>query len=109
MEVIEVFKGFAADFELCVADDNWSRLAKWLAEDAIYLNVGGPDPRFEGRDAIINYLREDVMNLDRRFDSRTLEALTKPRVDGSNLNRRWRVTYTLSNALIWWSRVRRGI
>ena len=51
MGIIERFESFAADFETAVEDDNWSRLEKYLAEDATYLNVGGPDPRCAGREA----------------------------------------------------------
>jgi len=96
MGIIDRFESFAADFEAAVQDDDWSRLEKYLAKDATYLNVGGPDPRCEGRDAILAYLKQDVSNTDRRFDSRTLIALTPPTADGNRLSRRWRCTYTLT-------------
>ncbi|NNJ94112.1 MAG: hypothetical protein HKP57_05155 [Halobacteria archaeon] len=35
--IIDTFESFAADFEAAVADDNWSRLEKYLAGDATYL------------------------------------------------------------------------
>jgi len=93
---IEIFESFAAEFEAAVEDDDWSRLEKYLAEDATYLNVGGPDPKCEGHTAILAFLQEDVSNTDRRFDTRTLVALTPPTVDGDRLSRRWRCTYTLA-------------
>jgi len=98
MGVIDIFERFAADFERAVADDDWSRLEKYLADDATYLNVGGPDPVFKGRVAILAYLKEDVSNYDRRFDTRNLAALTPPTADGNRLCRRWRCTYTLAGA-----------
>ena len=98
MGIIDTFESFAAEFEAAVEDDNWSRLEKYLAEDATYLNVGGPDPKCEGRDAIIAFLRVDVANNDRRFDSRTLVALKPPTADGNRLSRQWRCTYTLAGA-----------
>jgi len=98
MGIIEIFERFAADFELAVADDDWSRLEKYLADDATYLNVGGPDPKCQGRDAILAYLKDDVASYDRRFDTRRLAALTPPTVDGNRLWRRWRCTYTLAGA-----------
>ena len=96
MGIIDTFESFAADFEAAVEDDDWSRLGKYLTEDATYLNVGGPDPKCEGRDAILAFLKADVANSDRRFDSRSLLALTPPATEGNRLSRQWRCTYTLA-------------
>ena len=96
MSNIDTFNSFAAAFEAAVEDDNWSRLEKYLAEDATYLNVGGPDSKCEGRDAILAFLRADVSNTDRRFDTRILIALTPAVAEGSRLTREWRCTYTLA-------------
>jgi hypothetical protein len=96
MSIIDRFESFAADFEAAVRDDDWSRLEKYLAKDATYLNVGGPDPKCVGREAILGYLKKDVSNYDRRFDRRTLVALTPPTTEGNRLSRRWRCTYTLA-------------
>ncbi len=98
MNIVDIFERFAADFELTAQDDDWSRLAKYLAEDATYLNVGGPDPKCEGREAILDYLKQDFANNDRRFDSRTVVALTPPTAAGNRLSRQWRCTYTLAGA-----------
>jgi len=96
MNNIDTFKEFAAAFEEAVVDDNWARLKKYLAEDATYLNVGGPDPKCEGREAIIAFLKGDVSNTDRRFDKRILVALTQPITEGNRLLRQWRCTYSLA-------------
>ncbi len=96
MGIIDTFKSFAADFEVTVEDDDWSRLEKYLAEDATYLNVGSPDPKCEGRDAFLAILKTDVSNTDRRFDTRTVIALTPPTAEGNRLSRQWRCTYTLA-------------
>ena len=97
MGIINTFESFAADFEAAVEDDDWSRLGKYLTEDATYLNIGGPDPKCEGRDAILAFLKADVANSDRRFDTRTLIALTPPVAEGNRLSRQWRCTYTLAS------------
>jgi hypothetical protein len=94
--IIDIFERFAADFEVAIEDDDWSRLEQYLAEDATYLNVGGPEPKCEGREAILSFLQADVINTDRRFDSRTVVPLTPPTASGNRLSRRWRCTYTLS-------------
>ena len=98
MKHTDRFERFAADFEAAVADDDWSRLEKHLAEDVTYLNVGGPDPVSQGRDAVIAFLQADVANNDRRFDTRTLVALTPPDIEANRLSRQWRCTYTLAGA-----------
>ena len=98
MGIIERFESFAADFETAVEDDYWSRLEKYLAKDATYLNVDGPDPKCRGRDAIIAFFKADVTNTDRRFDTRTVVPLTPPTTEGNRLTRQWRCTYTLAGA-----------
>ena len=96
MEIIDIFKSFAVDFELAVLDNDFSRLERYLADDATYLNVGGPDPKCVGRAEIIAFLKADVTSTDKRFDRRKLEGLTLPTVDGDRLSRRWRTTYKLA-------------
>lgn len=95
MDIVDVFECFAADFENSVDDDDWLRLEKYFAKDATYLNLGGPDPKCEGRDAILAYFKNDVTNTDRKFDSRTLSARSPPVTDGDRLSRQWRCTYKL--------------
>ena len=95
VNIIEKFEKFAADFGACVQDDDWSRLEKHLANDATYVNVGGPDPQCEGCRAILAFFKRDVETSDRRFDKRTLVALTPPVSDGNRLSRYWQCTYSL--------------
>ena len=95
MDIREIFENFAVDFERTVSDDDWSRLAPYLADDATYINVGFQQEKIRGRQAIFAYLQQDVANFDRRYDSRRLAAITEPVVDGQHLSRRWRSTYTL--------------
>ena len=96
MNIASIFEKFALAFEAVVKDDDWSRLEKYLADDATYLNVGGPDSKCEGRDAIVANLKADVSNFDRKFDNRNLIALTSPVINGNQLTRQWRCTYTLA-------------
>jgi len=96
MNIVDIFESFASDFELTVQDDDWSRLKKYFADDAVYLNVGDPNSKCEGREAILDFLKDDVSNNDRRFDTRQLTALTQPKTTGNHLSRQWRSTYTLA-------------
>jgi hypothetical protein len=61
------------------------------------LNAGGPDRKCEGCEAILAYLKNDVSNNDRLFDSRTLIAITLPVTEGNRLSRRWRCIYVLAD------------
>ena len=96
MNIIERFHSFAEDFERCVDDDSWSRLEKYLANNATYVNVGSPGPKCEGSAAILEYFKKDIAETDRRFDSRNLTAITQPTADGDFLSRRWRAVYELA-------------
>jgi len=42
------------------------------------------------------FLKADVSDTDRRFDTRTLVALTPLVTEGNRLSRKWRCTYTLA-------------
>ena len=97
MDNIDTFNKFAAAFEDAVGDDDWSRLKQYLAEDVTYLNVGGPDPKSEGRAAVIAFLKADVAKTDKRFESRNLMALTPPVTEGERLSRQWCCTYSFSD------------
>ena len=96
MDTKKVFENFAADFERTIVDDDWTRLGKYFADDATYINVGEQKGKLQGPTNIIRYLKENVENTDRKFESRTLIALTEPRVEGNRLNRKWRAVYTLT-------------
>ena len=96
MDIRNIFENFASDFEMAIDDDDWTRLEKYFADDASYINVGAPDPKCIGREAIIAYLKADVADYDRRFDSRSLVALTSPVVEGNRLSRKWRCIYSLT-------------
>jgi len=96
MNIIERFHSFAEDFERCVDDDDWSRLEKYLADTATYENVGSPGPSYEGTAAILEYFKKNVAETDRRFDSRSLTAITRPTADGNFLSRKWRAVYELA-------------
>lgn len=98
MKNIDIFNSFATAFEAAVEDDDWSRLEQYLAKDATYVNVGGPDPKSEGHDSVISFLKEDVASTDKQFNSRTLIALTEPTTEGDRLSRKWRCTYALEGA-----------
>ena len=93
MGIAESYRAYADAFEQSYEDNDWSRLAKYFTEDAVY--EGDPDAK--GRDAVLAKLQGGVDAFDRRMDSRTPDFQT-PTVDGDTLTMSWRVTYTKSGA-----------
>jgi len=93
MSIQDRYQAYAAAFEVSYEDDDWSRIAEFFTEDAVYEG----DPDAIGRDAVLAKLKGGVDAFDRRMDSRTPDFET-PTVDGDTLEMKWRVTYTKAAA-----------
>ncbi len=93
MSIPERYQAYAEAFEESYEDDDWSRLAQYFTEDAVY--EGDPDAR--GRDAVLAKLKSGVDAFDRRMDSRTPD-FQEPSVEGDTLTMKWKVTYTKAGA-----------
>ena len=89
MSILDRYRAYAEAFEESYVDDDWSRVAPFFAEQAVY--EGDPDAR--GRDAVLAKLKNGVDSFDRRMDGRTPDFQT-PSVDGDTLTMKWKVTYT---------------
>ena len=89
MSILDRYRAYADAFEESYVDDDWSRVAPFFAEQAVY--EGDPDGR--GRDAVLAKLKNGVDSFDRRMDSRTPDFQT-PSVTGETLTMKWKVTYT---------------
>ena len=99
MSPLEPFMAYARDFEATYADDDWSRLEKYFADDAVYevKNVSYAC-RLVGPEAIFTGIKKSLDNFDRPMDRRKIDVLAPPRVDGDRLEIDWAVTYTLGDA-----------
>ena len=95
MNPIERFGQYAAAFEECFADNDWSRLEPFFTEDAVYETFADPPfgGRIEGRDAIFSQLKASLDTFDRRFESRDLEILEGPNEQDGAVWIRWRAVY----------------
>ena len=98
MSIAELFQSYAEDFELTFVDDDWSRLEKYFTENAIYETGGAFASKHVGRERALRALKENISGFDRRCDSRTLETIEGPQIDGDTLSRRWRCTFTIHGA-----------
>ncbi|MEZ5570111.1 MAG: nuclear transport factor 2 family protein [Halioglobus sp.] len=100
---LEVMLEYANAFERTYDDDDWSRLAPYFAEDAVYEVRGGPLAcRLDGRHAIFAGMKKSLDGLDRRCDERQIELVDGPQVDptddGGVVTLHWRVCYRYGDA-----------
>ena len=101
MKPIEVFGKYAMAFEEVVRLDDWSVLEPFFTEDAVYETIGsGPFAgRREGRQAVLDHLKQSLDGFDRRFDVREdPEMVLGPEVTDDSVWIRWRVTYRVKGA-----------
>jgi hypothetical protein len=95
MSLIPRFAAYAAAFEKSFESDDWSLLAPFFTEDAVYEVKMGPPigGRFEGRAAILAYFKNVLDRFDRRFASRELALLEGPKEIGDAVWIRGGATY----------------
>jgi len=96
MSVIPHFVNYAAAFEKAYASDDWSLVAPFFTDDAVYeaqlpVPLGG---RFGGRVAILGYFKFVLDNFDRRFASREIALIRGPREEGDSVWLRGSARYT---------------
>ncbi len=100
MGMIDRYVAYATAFEEAYASDDWSKLEPFFTEDAVYEFIA-PTPlggKYEGRAAVLAQFKSSVNGLDRRFDSRAVEALEGPLEKDGGVWMRWAATYTLGGA-----------
>ncbi len=100
---LEVVMAYANAFEETYADDDWSRLAPYFAEDAVYEVVGGPLAcRLQGREAIFAGLKKSLDTLDRRCSDRSIKLTDGPDVEdtpaGGTVSMGWHASYQYRDA-----------
>ena len=96
MKPIDTFKAYFDAFEQTYLDDDWERIAPYFAADVIYATADGT--RLEGRNAVLEYLRNDVESLDRRFDSRAFVGEPDISGDDDEVTMRFTISYRKEGA-----------
>jgi hypothetical protein len=93
--LIQNFLAYAQEFEKTYRDDDWTRLLRFFAEDAVYevQNIAF-GCRVEGALAILGAIRKSVNGFDRRVDDRRIEVLAPPTQEGDEVHVQWAVTYS---------------
>jgi hypothetical protein len=99
-DVLARYLAYAAAFEEAFRSDDWSCVAPYFTEDAVYRVSGGPPigGTWSGRDAVLAHFRDIVNLIDRRLDKRIQSAIAPPRVEGNVLEVQWRGIYGVAGA-----------
>src|SRR5688500_9439147 len=93
------FLEYAQAFEQTFDDDDWTRLERFFAPDAVYEVRNAPFAcRIEGREAIFRGIRLSLEGFDRRLAKRTIEVTEPPVEEGDRLSVGVSVTYTKPGA-----------
>jgi hypothetical protein len=98
MGLADRYREYAQAFEDTYADDDWSRLAAYFTEDAVYDGGEGPDAVARGRGALLARLKSGVDAFDRRFDARKLRFLEEPKQEAGRVHARLELECTKSGA-----------
>ncbi len=89
--VLATFKRYAGAFEEALDDNNWARLAPYFTDRALYLP--GDGKTIVGRDSIIDFLKDSVDGLDRKFDLREFSEPPIYQVAGELVTMRFAIRY----------------
>jgi hypothetical protein len=92
------FMRYARRFERAFVTDDWRRVRRCFADDAVYAMHSGVPPfhgETRGKDAIIGVFRTMLDDVDRRFDRRIPKLTARPRAQRGIVTLRWRVRYVL--------------
>jgi hypothetical protein len=93
------FESYAAAFEQTYADDDWSRLAPYFHEDAVYIVRGVSAPcELHGRDRIFAGMRKSLDGFDRRMDERAIVPSAPLVADGDTVTLEGCVRYRRGDA-----------
>ena len=95
MDIITEFSTYAGEFELTYKDDDWTRLRRFFADDAVYeVKANAFGCRLVGPDAIFRGIKKSLDGFDRKFTGREIALTSGPDVDGDEIRIGWTVTYT---------------
>ena len=94
MSNLSRFMAYAAAFEQTYADDDWTRLEPFFADDAVYTVSGLPLAcELRGRDNILRGMKKSLDGFDRRMDLRQLAPTAPPSASGDTVTLHGLVRY----------------
>src|SRR5262249_26017235 len=94
MDIVQQFMAYAGDFERTLADDDWQRLRRYFADDAVYeVKADAFGCRLTGPTAIFAGIRKSLNGFDRKFSSRDIDVTSGPDVAGDEMRMSWSVPH----------------
>ncbi len=95
MDILPQFMAYATDFERTFADDDWTRLRRYFADDAVYdVKAKSFGCHLVGPAAIFAGMKKSLDGFDRRFAKRDIEVTSGPEVSGAEMRMGWKVVYS---------------
>src|SRR5262245_64440460 len=99
MGPLERFIEYAQDFEKTYDDDDWSRLERYFAPDAVYeVRNTAFACHIEGARAILRGIKRSLDGFDRRLGKRTIDLVEAPVEEGDTVKIIWTATYATPGA-----------
>lgn len=95
MDIMQEFMAYARDFERTLADDDWTRLLRYFADDAVYeVAAESFGCRLTGPAAIFAGIKKSLDGFDRKFTKRDIEVTSGPEISGDEMRMGWKVAYS---------------
>ena len=95
MDIMQEFMAYAGDFERTLVDDDWTRLRRYFADDAVYeVNAASFGCRLTGPAAIFAGMKKSLDGFDRKFAKRDIEVTSGPEVSADEIRMAWKVVYS---------------
>ena len=95
MDTMQEFLAYAGDFERTLVDDDWTRLRRYFADDAVYeVKAESFGCRLTGPTAIFAGIKKSLDGFDRKFAKRDVEVTSGPEISGDELRVGWKVVYS---------------
>ena len=94
MDILPQFMAYARDFEKTLADDDWARLQRYFASNAVYeVKAQSFGCRLVGGPAIFAGMKKSLDGFDRKFSRRDVEVTSGPEISGDEMRMGWKVIY----------------
>ena len=95
MDIMQQFLAYAGDFEKTLADDDWTRLRRYFADDAVYeVKAETFGCRLTGPTAVFAGMKKSLDGFDRKFAKRDIEVTSGPEISGDEIRLGWKVVYS---------------
>jgi hypothetical protein len=95
MDIMQEFMAYARDFEATLADDDWTRLRRYFADDAVYeVKAESFGCHLTGPAAIFAGMKKSLDGFDRKFAKRDIEVTSGPEISADEMRMGWKVVYS---------------